>query len=313
MNTASLLIHPEELSDTWIDRIASEGIPTVALHPKGGGKAHLYVEELVQLLKTSEYRDLIDRAAQAGLKIEYEMHAMGYLLPREAFTEHPEWFRENETGERTPHMNCCASNEEALDYIAKRAAELAKKLYKSTDRYFFWLDDVKGCKCHCAKCASLSASDQQLTVLNAIIKRLRQDNPKATLAYLAYHDTLEVPNTVKAEKGIFLEYAPITRDPHKPISECGESNPISALLNFFGTEGSKVLEYWYDNSLYSKWKKPPVRFEADERVLHADVEYYTSLGFEDISSFACFLGADYEELYGKPDVSAFGKEIRNKL
>jgi len=36
MKNASLLIHPEELSLSWIDRMAQHGIPTLALHPEGG-------------------------------------------------------------------------------------------------------------------------------------------------------------------------------------------------------------------------------------------------------------------------------------
>ena len=52
---------------------------------------------------------------------------------------------------------------------------------------------------------------------------------------------------------------------------------------------------------------------ADAEVLRKDIAYYTSLGFEDVSSFACFLGYDCEELYGEPDISAFGEEVRNRL
>ena len=34
---------------------------------------------------------------EKGLEIEYECHAMGYLLPRELFFVHPEYFREDKT------------------------------------------------------------------------------------------------------------------------------------------------------------------------------------------------------------------------
>ena len=75
------------------------------------------------------------------------------------------------------------------------------------------------------------------------------------------------------------------------------------LLDFFGKDDAKVLEYWYDNSLFSKWKKPPVSFTPDSEAILRDYAFYRDLGFKNLSSFACFLGADYVELYGEPDLS----------
>ena len=74
---------------------------------------------------------------------------------------------------------------------------------------------------------------------------------------------------------------------------------------FFSWKDSKVLEYWLDNSLFSGWKKPPKEFKADDEKIKKEVAEYASLGFEIISTFGCFLGEDYEELYGEPDISAF--------
>lgn len=310
MNNASLLIHPVELSEAWINRMLKENIPTIALHPEGGRTAHLSLEGLIDMLSLPSYRALLDKAAENGLKIEYEMHAARYLLPAEEFEAHPDWFRMNKDGERVTDWNCCPSSDEALSYIAQRAAELAKKLYRSTDRYYFWLDDGKQSFCHCPKCAALSASDQQMRVLNRILLRLRQDNKNASLAYLAYCDTITPPEKIRPEEGIFLEYAPFLRDFHRPLCKDAESEPLRDLLAFFGQNTAKALDYWYDNSLFSKWKKPPVAFEVDKAVLQADFQYYTELGFCDIASFACFLGGDYEELYGPPDISDFGEAFR---
>jgi hypothetical protein len=66
-----------------------------------------------------------------------------------------------------------------------------------------------------------------------------------------------------------------------------------------------VLEYWLDNSLFSKWKKPPQPFSWDPEVMRQDLAYYESLGFEDATVFACYLGSDYEELHGAPDIEAY--------
>ena len=143
MRSASLIIHPEELSRTWIDRMADAKIPILALHPVGGPAAAKSLSDMVEKLSTPEYRALLDYAAERGLKIEYEMHSARYLLPESEFNTHPEWFRMNKDGERTADYNLCASCEEAVNFVADRAAALARALYRSTDRYFFWLDDAK--------------------------------------------------------------------------------------------------------------------------------------------------------------------------
>lgn len=308
MNT-SLLIHPDELSYKWVDRMAENGIKTIALHPAGGKIANLTLADLLEKLEDPEYRKILDYAAEKGLKIEYEMHAARYLLPESESEKHPEWFRINKNGERATDYNFCASNEEAVDFICERAAQLVKKLYRSTDRYFLWLDDAKDAFCHCDECKKLSPSDAQLKILNRILKRLKEDNPNASLAYLAYFECIEAPVSVLPEKDIFLEYAPFERDHHAPVSENTQSDSLEKLMQVFGKENSKVLDYWFDNSLFSKWEKPPVAFSVDEEVFKIDIEYYKSLGFEDIGCFACFLGSDYEELHGDVDISVFKKHL----
>ena len=302
-----LLIHPSELTKRWIDRIADAGIDTLGIHPEGGNQSVASLNKLLALLETEEYRDLIDYAIDVrGLRVEYEFHAAGWLLPREMFDTHPEYFRLGESGERVRDIDFCRTNVAATEIVAERAAELAKKLYRSTDRYYFWLDDNAE-PCHCEKCRAISPSDAQLAVMNAIVKRLRKDNPNAKLACLAYQRFIEPPKSVQPEEGIFLEFAPIKRDMSRPASEGEELASVDALIEFFGKKDAKVLEYWYDNSLFSKWKKPPKPFCANNALIRGDIDFYASKGFEHISSFACFLGDDYEELHGDFDVSEFGK------
>jgi len=303
-----LLIHPSELSVKWIDRMKAAGVDTLGLHPEGGRDAHLSLERLLALLETAEYRRLLDYAADAGLDIIYEFHAAAWLLPRELFASHPEYFRMDDDGCRTDRLNFCITNEAAMEIVAERSAMLAKKLYRSANSYYFWLDDARGAHCSCEKCRELSPSDAQLLVMNRILARLREDNPDAKLAYLAYCDTLTPPVQVKPANGIFVEYAPIDRIRKKPVPPASEDDEnIRRLLGCFGTQDAKVLEYWFDNSLFSGWKKPPVKFTADAKLVHSDAAYYKKAGFECISSFACFLGEDYEKLHGDVDVSAFGE------
>ncbi len=305
MKNTALLIHPDELSIQWIDRLVKYKLPVLSLHPAGGKGSEERIEEMLRFMKDPDYRARLDYAKEQGITIEYEMHAARYLLPEAEFADHPDWFRMTAEGVRSADWNCCASNTEALDYMAERAARLAKQLAPTTHRHFLWMDDAKDSCCHCPACQKLSPSDQQLIVMNHILRRLRKDDPEATLAYLAYFECIEPPTKVRPEAGIFLEYAPFERDFHKPLKEDAQSEPLEKLLAFFGKNGARALDYWYDNSLYSNWKKPPKPFTPDIGVLEADFAYYRSLGFKDIATFACYLGPDYEELHGTPDVAPY--------
>ncbi len=305
-----LIIHPQELSAVWIDDAARIGLDALGLHPVGGPEADRHLADLLDALQTPAFRALLDAVAARGIQITYELHALRWLLPQEEFAAHPEWFRMDETGARNPDFNYCPSCEEGLAFIARRACELAKRLYRSDRRYFFWPDDVKGKICRCPRCAGLSASDQQLLMENAVITALRRTDPQAELAYLAYQDSL-TPPTVKPEAGIFLEYAPIERGPHTPLTDpacADERRNLQALIAHFGKHDAKVLGYWLDNSLFSGWKKPPVHMLPDTAVMDADFACYTQLGFADITSFACYLGDDYRALYGPPDLDGFIKK-----
>lgn len=304
----SLLIHPDELSRKWIDRMAGLGVTTLALHPTGGRNADQSLADLLVRLEDPDYRALIDYAIdEAGLQIEYSLHAASYLLPRELFDTHPDWFRMDGAGERVREVNFCASNPEAMAYFCDRAVELAQRLYRSAPNFYFWLDDVKDSICRCPACMDLSAADQQLTVMNAVVTALRAQIPGARLAHLAYYSTLTPPTTVKPAQGIFVEFAPIERDFTKFVRDSApdyEAN-LRALLDYFGRDHARVLEYWFDNSLFSRWKKPPKQYVPDNAIIRDDIRYYRELGFTDIACFACFLGEDYEALWGEPDVSAF--------
>ncbi len=309
--TGSVLIHPDELDSTWIAETVRLGIPCIGLHPVGGDSAHASLAELLERLKTPEFRAILDEAAEHGIAIEYEMHAARYLLPADMFFAHPDWFRQNAEGIRTSDKNCCATNKDALAFMAKRAADTARQLYRSSHRYYFWMDDAVDSACHCPACCAYTPSEQQMLVMNALLSGIKTVDPEASLAFLAYADCKLPPENVKPDAGIFLEYAPMDRDFHIAMSDpASEKNTLqctypAALFACFGKENAKVLEYWLDNSMFSGWKKPPKAFVPNAAVIAADAVYYRERGFTDISTFACYLGADYRALHGMPDITPF--------
>ncbi|MBR3893948.1 MAG: DUF4838 domain-containing protein [Clostridia bacterium] len=304
---SEILIHPEELTEKQIDRMASRGVNVLGLHPVGGDSAVDSLNRLLAQIEQPSFRILLDYAAECGLEIEYEMHAASYLLPRELFETHPEYFRMNEDGERVADYNFCVSNSEGLEIVAARAAELAHRLYRSRPAYYFWMDDIREKPCHCPACRKLSVAEQQLTALNRMIREIRKTIPNAKMAHIAYLDCIDVPHAVKPEEGIFLEFAPIEKYKDRPdrTREEEERRMMPLLLDYFGKEDAKVLEYWLDNSLFSHWKKPPKPFSADPEKVKAEVLDYADAGFSLIATFGCYLGEDYEALYGEPNITPF--------
>lgn len=302
-----LIAHPEELTKGEIAAFRAAGADVLGLHPVGGNKATSSLENLLIWLKTDKGRRLLSYARSLGLEIEYEMHAASFLVPREMFSSHPEYFREA-NGVRTNDYNFCVSSDEMLRLMAKNAAALGRVLSPDTHDYYFWLDDAENSRCGCEKCRVFSASDQSLIVANAIADELRRFDSSARVCYLAYLGTLTPPKSVKPAPGVFLEYAPMKRDRSIPVWEDDNvKRELAALFDVFEPGEAKILEYWYDNSMFSNWKKPPKKFTPDNERIAREIEFYRSLGVGNVTSFACYLGADYEALYGAPDFSAINR------
>ena len=308
-----IIIHAQDCGDYFAGRLEQTNLNVLGIHPEGGLAAHVSMQKCIDMLETEEWRRFHRRMEKAGIAVEFEMHALSWILERDKFDTHRDWFRMTDTGERTPEFNCCASNPDVLDYIRERSAKLAKIFRPDTDKYYFWIDDVATAACQCENCRELSASDQALILYNAIADGLASVNPKAKLSYLAYFATLPVPTKVAKQDNVFLEFAPLARDFDVSLfDETREKNysqvkTLPALLDFFGRDDAKVLEYWMDNSLFSGWKRPPKEFHLNPVTCAADVAQYRKLGFDSITSFGCFLGEDYRDLYGDADLSEYDK------
>jgi hypothetical protein len=308
------IVHPDEISKERIDSLKEAGIDCLGIHPVGGKDAYKTLENLVALLKTDEFRSLLDYAKECGIKIEYELHSMGYLMPKSLFESNPEYFRVDKNGERNSDYNFCVSNSEALEIVCKNAVTLAQNLYNSSNNFYFWADDGHDVFCNCDKCKLISPSNQAIMITNAIARALKKHNKHAKCAYLAYMNTI-TPPSISKEDNVFLEYAPFEKYTAKgenaPLRITQEQKMLTPLLDYFGKLDAKVLEYWYDNSLFSSWKKPPKKFTLNDSQMQKDINFYKQKGFSYISTFGCYLGKDYEELYDKVDISPLANTTKD--
>jgi hypothetical protein len=302
------------LTGNWVDMAKQAQLTTIA--------THMGPAEVARFLKTEQGGTFVETCRALRIHVEHELHAIGELLPRELFAKDPSMFRMNEQGQRTSDANLCVHSQGALRVVCENALSFAKILRPTTGRYFFWADDAKP-MCRCPQCRGLSDSDQALILENELIGALRTFDSKATLAHLAYHNTLMPPSQIKPAPGVFLEFAPIQRSYQVPLrrQESAASDPkrpnhaelleaLDANLRVFGVENAQVLEYWLDVSLFSNWKREKtVKLSWDHHVLEDDLRTYSRFGIRHVTSFACWIDGDYITRFGKPPVQEYGNTL----
>jgi hypothetical protein len=307
--TRGVVLTTEDLTLTdWPERAKAAGLTTIGLHAPKSPRL------LADYVQSESGQKFLASCRRLGLAVEYELHAMQELLPRDLFDQSPELFRMDDKGQRVGQWNLCVHSERALQTVADNAVALAKTLRPTTGRYFYWGDD--GCPwCRCRQCAGLSDSDQSLLVANRILDALRRVDARAQVAHLAYDNTLPPPRQIKPQPGIFLEYAPIHRRYDVPFEQAGDTKSrqqfemLDANLEVFGRAHAQALEYWLDASLFSKWKKPAVKLPFDPEVLAADLNTYGCRGIRHLTTFAVYLDADYVARYGEPPLNEYGTRL----
>jgi hypothetical protein len=297
LTTRGVVLVPEDLSlADWPERAKRAGLSTIALHHQNSPAA------VIRCVKSDAGQQFLAQCQRLGIAVEYELHAMKELLPRDLFQKAPEVFRMNDKGERTPDANCCVHSERGLQIIAENAQAIARSLRPTTGRYFYWGDDGKPW-CACPKCRGLSPAEQALIVEGRICAALRQIDARAQVAHLAYHNTLWPPKQIKPPEGVFLEYAPISRRYDIPYEKQDPNqkdglNALDANLAVFHRDTAQVLEYWLDVSRFSHWKRPGVKLPWLRDVFQADVATYRKRGIRHITTFAAWIDADYQRRFG---------------
>jgi hypothetical protein len=307
--TRGVVLIPEDLTwAAWPDRAAEAGLTTVALHH---GQS---VSEVIKCVNSEAGQEFLRRARRLGLQVEYELHAMNELLPRSLFNEDKSLFRMDDKGERVRDSNLCVHSARAQEIVAANAVAIARQLRPSTDRYFYWGDDGLPW-CRCPKCREFTDSEQALLLENHLVQALRRMDAQAQLAHLAYANTLAPPVKVKPQPGIFLEYAPIHRNYDQPYARQTRGQDalgnLDANLKVFPSETTQVLEYWLDVSRFSGWKRPARKLPWRRDVFLSDLETYAARGIRHVTSFACYIDADYLKLHGEPDcLSEYGAGLK---
>src|SRR5690349_13639298 len=82
--TRGVMLVPEDLTlKDWPERAHRAGLTTIALHHGSSPKA------VACAVQSDEGQRFLERCRQLGLQVEYELHAMKELLPRDLFPKEP--------------------------------------------------------------------------------------------------------------------------------------------------------------------------------------------------------------------------------
>jgi hypothetical protein len=299
--TRGVVLVPEDLTlADWPVWAKQAGLSTIGIHHQNSPKA------VIRWVQSDTGQRFLAQCSKLGLEVEYELHAMKELLPRDLFKNNPEWFRMNDKGERTPDANCCVHSKRGLETIAQNCVDIAKALRPTTGRYFFWGDDGQPW-CLCPNCRGLSPSDQSLLVEIRILKALQAADPKAKVAHLAYANSIQPPRQIKPPAEVFLEYAPINRRydiPYRQQKGPSHRDGLDALdanLEVFRADTAQVLEYWLDVSRFSGWRRPAAKLPWRHAVFLDDVQEYRRRGIRHVTTFAVWIDANYRERFGNLD------------
>ena len=286
----------------WPQQAAAAGLSTIATHK--------HPHEVAAFAKTEAWQSFTGQCARLGIEVEHELHAVADLLPRDLFVRNPEMFRMNEKGERTPDANLCVHSREALEVASENAVRYARVLRPTTGRYFFWIDDWAP-MCDCPKCRTYSNSDQAVLLENALLAALQREDPRATLAHLAYGPTLAPPTEVRPDRGLFLEWAPIQRKLDASIAaQPALLDGLDANLEIFPRDTAQVLDYWLDESKACGYRRErPIALPWHGDVFRQDLDAYGERGVRNITTFAVWVNGDYVRQVGKPPLEEYGREL----
>jgi len=309
-----IVLYPSDLisvgADTWVNFLEQGHLNLLGIHTDSRFER---LPDLKRYLESEDGRKLFRLCADKGIDIEFELHVLQDLLPRKVFSKHPEYFRMDKNGVRQQEHNMCFTSEKAYKIVEKNILELVSWLKPTTHRYFFWTDDYADAFCHCKNCRKYSPSEQALIYENHVLKILRKADPKATLSHLSYSNTLDAPKNVKPSKGIFLEYAPISRNYAEPLT-VAHIDHLKNNLEVFPKETAHILEYWLDASMASGWKKNQlIRLPWRKEQCHRDVILYKSLGICSITTFGAWINRDYLNQFGESETEQVIKEYGDIL
>ena len=176
----------------------------------------------------------LELAGERGMAIEHGGHLLPELLPAKEL-------RALAAGE--------APGKDAAEILAEHV-----RAHPEAEVLHLWGADLE------ASPKGGDASEAALRTANSVAEVAERERPGVQVAYLAYHDSEDVPRAVSPRSNVCLLFAPRERCYEHPLadSSCRTNRRYRDLLRaqveHFGAAGApppRVLEYWFDAILFA--------------------------------------------------------------
>ncbi|MCQ2463783.1 MAG: DUF4838 domain-containing protein, partial [Clostridia bacterium] len=139
------------------------------------------------------------------------VHTLQWIITRDMFDEHPEYFGCDENGNRSPNRQPCLSNGDVLNLVVN----YAENFFASYSNIFSVSQNDGMSFCQCDKCKAFNKahgntdSASMINFVNKVAEKVREEYPDARFETLAYQDSLTPPEGLEIADGIVIRMCPV--------------------------------------------------------------------------------------------------------
>lgn len=142
----------------------------------------------------------------------HTVHSLQWIITRDMFDAHPEYFGCDDKGNRSVNRQPCLSNEDVLNLTVKFAEDNFFSQYNN----IFSVSQNDGMSfCQCEKCKAFNKAHggtdaaSMINFVNKVAAKVREKYPNARFETLAYQDTLTPPENLEIADGVVIRMCPI--------------------------------------------------------------------------------------------------------
>lgn len=195
-----------------------------------------------------------------GSPTEYcvnSVHMMQWIITRDMFDTHPEYFGCDDNGNRSMNRQPCLSN----DDVFQLTVNFAKNFFSQYNTIFSVSQNDGMSFCQCEKCKAFNKahgntdSASMINFVNRVAAEVRKEYPDARFETLAYQDTLTPPKNLSIADGVVIRMCPINGCVLHDFSKtsCRENKKFSKALegwaeltdNIYMWNYSTDFQYYY--------------------------------------------------------------------
>jgi hypothetical protein len=204
-------------------------------------------------------RRALERARERGVTIEHGGHLLPELLPAE-------------------ELSALAAGESPSEGAQQILAEHVRA-HPEADVLHLWGADLPA-----GASGGHEASEGALRTANGVAEVAERERPGVQVAYLAYHETEDVPRGISPRSNVCLLFAPRERCYEHSLADlsCRRNGRYRDLLlaqvEHFGAAGApppRVFEYWFDAILFAGRVPDLTVTMADDLRFYAEAGVHT--------------------------------------